>query len=322
MTADELKQRLDQEEKRKIDIMSDHFPLTQEELEDVATKVNEIMGLKVKNIKVTKRGIAFLGEFGIPIADMTRIQTNGLYEMHYRDNAGKIIRRKEKERRLRIERRNRFISVLLVGGLSIGAISAGAGAVKDAKEARIAEQTRYEQRINDIYDAHESILIGYADYEYSQFDNMMKSNDYDKDGTMMDAIYHNYLMPVHSNAYNYAENSELYSAFSGTEMADQISSSLERERSEIRTSTIALQDRLGAGFEFYRSPYRNAIVDPNAKPGEVDFHEIKVYIPASDIPGLEIDYQNLPEDSIVVNGVLYVEDDYLLSHTVSTQKSK
>ena len=294
-----------------IDIISDHFPISERELENRGLP-NNIRGLDVVDtVTVPGKGIVFYGRHNVQIAQFRYIQSKGGYEFQFNEAAKDTIetgdlleRRKERRRKMKLQRRRKAIALGLSGLIVIGALGFGIHHVVAERN----EQSAYEQYTPyiNVHSVPDNVKLAWANYAMNQYQEKVNDSQYEQVKYQAENLYQQYFAPIFSSYYNYCEiaTSDLERELSG-DYCDRLHNQFEEnlELFEERLITLTFGDSLVIG----NTPYANAIVlDEGISP------ENKVYIPISALPeDNPYGMNNLPEGAQIVDNQIYVPESCL-----------
>lgn len=297
-----------------IDLITDHFSLSKEELESAKAKVNQIFGKNVKNIVTTGRGVAFIGDYNTVLADFTFISSTGQFELHYNKQAeAEIVRRAEIARRKRVNeyrkkrRRRKFVlervvPFVLIAGISIGSIVGLANRNTDT-DINLKDElvSVVGVDVKTINDSEVEVIMEWLDYGMTGFYDTCDNSPY-RDYVMpqYEDAYQTYFVSAHSAYCDYQEMVE-------TGLPDDIiGSSKANLLNKVYENANKLDEVLPNAYQFVASPYSKAITF------EMEDGTKEVYIPFDEIDELtDYSVNNLPEDAKIVDGKIYVLDDHL-----------
>lgn len=305
-----------------IDLMTDHFSLTKEELESAKAKVNEIFGREVKNIVTTGRGVAFIGAYNTVLADFTFISSTGQFELHYNKQAeAEIARKAEIARRKRVnehrKRRKRKLvlqktaAFVLIAGITAGSIWGLANKNSDMSEVQAQDEivNVVGVDVKSISNSEVEVVVEWLDYAMNGFFDTCDSSPY-RDYVMpqYEDAYQSYFIPAHS-AYSDWEEME------ATGLPDDIiGDSKKNTIARVYSNANELNEVVPNAVQFMASPYSRAITV------EMEDGRKEVYIPFDEIVDLtDYSINNLPENAKIVEGKIYVSSDYLreVEHNLS-----
>ena len=305
-----------------IDLITDHFSLTKEELNAATTKVNEIFGKNVKEIKTTGRGVAFIGEYNTLLADFTYISGTGQFELHCNRQAEQEIQRraeiarrkrinehrKQRKRKLALQRVAAFV---LIAGVSIAGVVGlhnRIDANKNNPDNEIVNVVGAD--VKTINNSDVEIVVEWLDYGMSGwYDTYDKSEYREYVMPQYDSAYESYFIPAH-RAYSH------YEEMVATELPDDIiGDSKQNALNSVYENANMLNDLVPNSYQFVASPYSKAIVV------EMEDGSKEVYIPFDEIDDFtDYSINNLPSDAKLIDGKVYVLDNHL--HEVETNLNK
>lgn len=294
-----------------IDLITDHFPITKEELASAEKKVNEMYGNKISGVASINRGKVFLGEYGVILGDFTYIQSTGQYEFHRNPKADEeIALKKEQDRRRRQNEYKRkkklrdFILKKVTPFVLIATMSVAAVIGINNKKVDI-DKTPSNEIVN---------VVGVKTINDSELEVVVEWLNYGIDGlrdTCYNSEWKDYVMPQYEDAYTsyFMPAMHAYSDYEemvATELPDDIiGDSKEAAIRRVYSNANELNEVVPNSHQFAVSPYSKAIVV------EMEDGTKEVYVPLSELKVTNYSTTNLPEDARIVDSQIYVLDDHL-----------
>ena len=159
----------------KIDSVSKLVSITQDELDDISRRVGDMQGLRVKKTVNTGRGIAFIGAYGVKLAEFNYVNRTNSFEISLNQYAKEeYYQKKEKAQKQEKQKRARrkFIlqktaTVGTIAAFSLAAIiglhSLFAGGI-NVNPSGIETETVAQAQTVDLSDAELPIVLKWADY--------------------------------------------------------------------------------------------------------------------------------------------------------------
>lgn len=318
-----------------LSYLASRYRLTEKSLMDITDWFKNNYGLNVRDIIENKNGYLFVGDYGIPIGEITFNRVKGDYNnpvCHMGAKERIMEERAIRQERKREQQRKKFrlqkgvrIGVALTAA-SVIALSA-LGVIKPldvfkGKPQTVAVATDVNSQIS-MADANDLILVEWADYTMGRISEICADSEYEQFESFREIAYSDYFAKAMGSYYNYVD-------YLDTPIPeDIIAESKVGARNNFRSEIMAFNDYLNnsvafSNETFEKSPFAQAVIvddlgnileDENGRVILADGKEAvfaeggySVYVRA-----LDADYSitELPDDAIIKDGVVYVDQSHL-----------
>ena len=303
-----------------LDLITDHFPIKDAEALKRGLP-NELRGLDVeRTVTVPGQGVVFYGRHNIQIGQFKYISSTGKYEFKYNPAAKETIEvedikaaRKEQRRKLKVQRRNKFIAISLASVIALTGIGIGINQLSNAGAESSTQVEQPTKRVN-LQDMPDAVKIAWANYAMSEYQDMVSDSEIEARRYSSEDLYQHYFCPIFRCYYDYCEiesspiEKELSQGYS-ERLHNEFDSNL--ESFEERLMILTYNERLLIN----NTPYAQArVLDETPNPDAI------VYVPLSTLPeGTPYNANNLPEGTQLIDGQIYVPDKCLYETVTITK---
>lgn len=308
----------------KIDSVSKHVSITQDELDDISRRVGDMQGLRVKKTVNTGRGIAFIGAYGVKLAEFNYVNRTNSFEIKLNPVAkDEYYQKKEqaqrKERQKRAKRRfilQKTATVGTIAAFSVAAIiglhSLFSGGINVNPSGVDTEPVAQVQTVN-LSDAEIPIVLKWADYAMGEYRDDVEASEYSEYlGYQYDELYQNSFAPMYSSYENYYE---LEASGLPEEM---IGNSKTNYLGKVRSYAMDINDEVSSRYQFENTVFANAIVKDTGDLSHAS--DVEILIPLDGLKGTEYSIGNLPDDAVIHEGEVYISADHIYKDGVTMHK--
>ncbi len=304
-----------------------HPKLPDDVLLDLATRIKNEYGIKVKNIVDTEKGYEFKGEYDFTIAELEYNKESHKFDpLFFHKEIYRLISNKEKKEKNKQTRKYVVARNKAIFGLTASAIIVltSLGVIKSVNATKENEAIETQLDNNKTANISGKTISNGTDVELIEWANYVVENipdEYD--------IYTNFYAPLMSSYYTYLDYLD-----SGLP-TDTISDKINEKHNEFRNKAIGLNEYLQdvnlANYKFENSPFYSAIITDGNKnvlkmngtrQGEVnedtgkvitydDKEQYQIYININTLPDNNYDMNNLPEDALIHEGKIYLNSSCL-----------
>lgn len=309
------------------------YRLDLQQVKSVCKQIREEYGVEVVAIEETDTGYKFYGKYGIELGRWSYDFNEQKYRPFSFNNwAVSAIKNKQNEElnnkkkatgRKKLQKNVKRGVAIAAGSI---AVLIGLGVIKVSNQNNSNNRVMAET-VNtgvELEDANDLVVLSWADYAMSEINSTCSSSPYEVIQGMSGDIRTCYYAPLMSSYYTYLDQVDSFLP------EKYVENSKSKERENIKSKALSFNKRLDDPYfkdlVFEKTPYAQAVaVDNNgvaitqngAHSGEVvdsegnavtydDSSKWSLYIPVFTIPGNVYESGNLPDDSILYNGNLYV----------------
>jgi hypothetical protein len=204
-------------------VYTEKVPLTNEQKDELASRITRKIGEKVFSIQDVKDGYIIRGKYGVEIGRVNYNFQRGCYEefkyrprsieeisardMAQKHNKGdnKSVMKRSRSRKFALQKGKRIGIALGAGALAV-LLSVGAIAIKtNAVEPNYKIPSYNMEQVNTVANANDLILYSWANYAMNEVVYGSNSNNYEYSHTVAEDLKNSYYNPLMLQYHNYTD---------------------------------------------------------------------------------------------------------------------